>query len=68
MVTEAEADVEAVVEELLQLLRFAAEAMPDPRLLGAALQAEHIIEGADTVEDDRTAKLFTQSDLCFESG
>ena len=68
MVTEAEADVEAVVEELVKLLWFAAEAMPDPRLRGAALQAEHIIEGADTVDDNRTAKLFTQSDLCFESG
>ena len=68
IVTEAEADVEAVVQELLQLLGLAAEAVPDPRLRGTALQAQDIVEGTDTMEDNRTTELFTQRNLCLESG
>ena len=54
IVTEAEAEVEVVIQKLLQLLRLASEAVPDPWLRGATLQAQDIIESADAMEDEGT--------------
>ena len=63
---EAEAEVKAVRQELLHLLRFAAKSMPDPRLGGTAMEAENIIYSADTMEDEGTAEALAEVDLCLE--
>ena len=68
IVAEAEADVEAVIQELLQLLGLAVEAVPNPRLCGATLQAQDIIESTDAMEDEGTTELFAQCNLRFKSG
>jgi hypothetical protein len=53
-------------EELLQLLWLAAEAVPDPRLGGAAVEAENIIYSSDAMEDEWTSEALTEADLCFK--
>ena len=63
---EAEAEVEAVRQELLHLLRFAAKAVPDPRLGDAVMEAENIIYSADTMEDEGAAEALAEVDLCLE--
>ncbi len=51
IVAESETNVETMVEQLLQLLRFASETVPDPRLSCTAMQAQNVIDSANTVED-----------------
>ena len=63
---EAETEVEAVRQELLHLLRFAAKAVPDPRLGDAAMEAENIIYSTDTMEDEGTAEVLAEVDLGLE--
>lgn len=55
-----------MVEQLLQLLRFASETVPDPRLPCAAMQAQNVIDSANTVEDKGTGEALAQLNLRFE--
>lgn len=66
VVVEAEAEVEAVADELLHLLWLAPEAVPDPRLMGAAVQAENVVEGSHTMDDEGPAEAFAESYLRLE--
>lgn len=50
---EPKADVEAVVKELLQLLRFAAKTMEDPGLTCSSLQSKDIIQGTYAMKHQR---------------
>lgn len=43
-------DVEAVVKELLKLLRFATKTMKDPRLACTSLQPKYIFHGPHTMK------------------
>ena len=63
---EAEAEIETVLEELLHLLRLAAEAMPDPGLGGAAMETQDIIHGTDAVENEGAVQAFAEANLRLE--
>lgn len=65
---ETEAEVEVMQEELLHLLRFAAEAVPYPGLGSAPVEAEHVIDGAYAVEDEWTAEAVAEVDLGLKGG
>ena len=56
-----------MLQELLQLLRLAAEAVPNPHLTGTTFQAEYVVSSSHAVKNERTAQAFAQRYLSLES-
>lgn len=68
VVVEAEADVEAGIEERAQLLGLAAEAVVHPghRRTQFSMQAKQAVEGSDAVDDEGLLQLFAQGNVLRE--